>query len=221
MAVDIEGVVVETGENPEGCVVWLHGLGADGHDFEPIVPHLRVSSALRYIFPHAPVRPITINGGMSMRAWYDIVDFDRNAAQDESGIRESAQLAMSIMEHQVANGIPWNKIVLAGFSQGGAIALHTLGHLQHKLAGVMALSTYVPLREEFQSSDVSINHDTPIFVAHGQMDPVLPESLGQEAYEILVGKGFQPSWRSYAMAHNVCPEEIVDIGTWLATIYDA
>ena len=211
--------MVETGPNPGGSVVWLHGLGADGHDFEPIVPHLGIQTPLRFVFPHAPVRPITLNGGMSMRAWYDIVDLNRNAAQDESGISLSSEQAIALMSNEFSKGIPWEKIVLAGFSQGGAIALYTLPRLNHKLAGVMALSSYMPVPQKFQQERLPTNDSTPVFMAHGQMDQVLPHEMGKESYDLLVAAGYSVSWYSYPMAHNVSPEEIVDIREWLARVF--
>ncbi|MEM7280165.1 MAG: carboxylesterase [Pseudomonadota bacterium] len=216
----LDCVEVTTGTTPEGSVVWLHGLGADGHDFEPIVPHLGINTPLRFVFPHAPVRPITINGGMSMRAWYDILAFDRNAIQDEQGIRDSAELAHALMLREVDRGIPWNKIVLAGFSQGGAITLYQSVRMKERLAGIMALSTYMPMEKHFDSESVSTNKDTPFFLAHGQYDPVLPCTMGEDAHKLLTQHGFKPQWTVYPMEHSVSMEEIADIKTWLAGVFD-
>ncbi len=216
----LDCVEVTTGSAPKGSVVWLHGLGADGHDFEPIVPHLDIQTPLRFVFPHAPVRPVTLNGGMEMRAWYDILGLDRTAAQDEAGIQESAAQTHQLLQREVERGIPWEKIVLAGFSQGGAIALYHSVRIQHTLAGVMALSTYMPIESSFESQRQQENIDTPFFVAHGQYDPVLPCQMGEHSYQLLATSGFQAKWHQYPMEHSVSLEEIADIKVWLSGIFD-
>ena len=211
-------VELETGEStPQGSVIWLHGLGADGHDFEPIVAELRLPATanLRFIFPHAPVRPVTINGGMSMRAWYDILTLDRDGRSDEAGIRASAAILDGLIARELERGIAANMIVVAGFSQGGAIALYAGLRSNYKLAGIMALSTYLPLVD---ASD-NAHTDVPIFMAHGSLDPVLPMALGRDSAELLIGNGCQVEWHEYPMAHSVCMQEISDIRRWLLSIY--
>jgi phospholipase/carboxylesterase len=222
---DAATVELETGPNPIGSVIWLHGLGADGHDFEPIVPELKLpdSMRLRFIFPHAPVRPVTINGGMEMRAWYDIFSLDRDGPSDEPGIRESAAILHGLISRELERGIPGDKIVVAGFSQGGAIALHAALRSATKLAGLMALSTYLPMPETLQSevlekADIK-NLSLPIFMAHGSFDPVLPVQLGQTSYQQLSGAGYSVEWHEYPMAHAVCAEEIAAIRVWLLSVF--
>lgn len=218
-------VEVETGPDPDGAVIWLHGLGADGHDFEPIVPELDLGDAvnLRYVFPHAPVRPVTINGGMSMRAWYDILTLDRGGPQDDEGIRASGDLLTALIQREQERGIPYAKIVVAGFSQGGAIALHTATRFEQDLGGLMALSTYIPLRDSLDSEVFnnanSQARDLKIFMAHGSFDPVLPVALGTSTRDLLRQNGFTVEWHDYPMAHAVCAEEIVHIRDWLGKIY--
>lgn len=211
-------VEIEMGPRPARSVIWLHGLGADGHDFEPIVPELGLGQApaVRFVFPHAPQRPVTINGGMVMRAWYDILTLDRTGPQDEAGIRESAALVDRLVERERERGSDYGDIVLAGFSQGGAIALHTA--LRHKaaLAGVIALSTWLPLAASF-SREVAPERarELPVLMAHGSHDPVLPLALGLEARRVLEDAGFDVEWHEYPMPHAVCAEEIAVIGRWL------
>ena len=220
-----ECVEVQTGDDPAGSVIWLHGLGADGHDFEPIVPELRLpeSLPLRFVFPHAPVRPVTINGGVVMRAWYDILSLDRDAPSDEAGIRDSARILEALIEAERGRGIDANRIVVAGFSQGGAIALHAALRQRSRLAGLMALSTYLPLPQYFEDevlTDPDVGHrDLPIFMAHGSFDPMLPMQLGRHSAELLESAGFEVEWYEYPMAHAVCAEEIDDIRRWLLAVF--
>ena len=221
-----ETIEIETrpGET-QGSVIWLHGLGADGHDFEPIVPELWSSSepGLRLVFPHAPMRPVTINGGMKMRAWFDILSLDRNGLADEAGVRASAEILEDLIQRELERGIDASKIVVAGFSQGGAIALHAALRSQQKLAGLMALSTYMPLASAFEDEVLGTNavdpRELPIFMAHGTFDPVLPMELGRESADLLIASGFDVEWHDYPMAHAVCAAEIDDIRRWLQTIY--
>lgn len=219
-----ETVEVEVGAKPDSSVIWLHGLGADGHDFEPIVPELKLTNAaaVRFVFPHAPVRPVTINGGVRMRAWYDIVSLDRNGPQDETGIRASGELLRQLVEREHARGIEYGRIVLAGFSQGGAIALHTALRFPHRLAGVMALSTYLPLAAAFQTEVLDGRNiaagELPVFMAHGTSDPVLPFQLGRLSREALEDAGFNVEWHEYPIAHAVCAEEIAAIRQWLVMV---
>jgi phospholipase/carboxylesterase len=220
-------VEIETGADPKGAVVWLHGLGADGHDFEPIVPELRLPAGLplRFVFPHAPVRPVTINGGMAMRAWYDILSFERDGPADEAGIRASGEIVNGLLERERERGIPPERIVVAGFSQGGAIALHAGLRYPAPLAGIMALSTYLPLAGAFPAEvlDDPARGFTgaPVFMAHGRFDPVLAFELGRESADYLQRSGFDVEWHEYPMAHGVCPEEIGDIRRWLLAVFAA
>ena len=222
---ETETIELETGPSLTGSVIWLHGLGADGHDFEPIVPELRLPETLglRFIFPHAPVRPVTVNGGMEMRAWYDIASFDRNGPSDEAGIRDSSAILERLVAREQERGIQSDKIVVAGFSQGGAIAVHTALRSRAKLAGLMALSTYLPLPNALLGEvieNTEVGHlDMPIFMAHGSFDPILPVQLGQKSYDTLVGAGFSVEWHEYPMEHAVCAEEIQDIRAWLLSVY--
>lgn len=212
-----ETVEVTTGENPVGSIIWLHGLGADGHDFEPIVPELRLDIPLRFVFPHAPVRPVTINGGMAMRAWYDILSLDAEGRADEVGVRESGMLLEALIAQEIERGIDPGKIVIAGFSQGGAIVLHNMLNTRHELAGVMALSTYLPLRSDMDVA--SSRKDIPFFMAHGSFDPMVQTQWGKDTAESLSEIGYEPHWHEYPMAHAVCPQEIADISNWLKGIY--
>jgi phospholipase/carboxylesterase len=210
-----EAVVIEPRAKADAAVVWLHGLGADGHDFVPIVPELGLpgDAAVRFVFPHAPVRPVTINGGMQMRAWYDITHDMRR--QDEPGIRESARVAEGFIAREVAAGVPSNRIVLAGFSQGGAITLHAGLRHDQPLAGLLALSTYLPLPEQYAKEARPGRKDTPILMCHGTQDSMLPLQLGAWSRDVMQEGGYSVDWREYPMAHQVCVEEIADIGAWL------
>ncbi|WP_420427805.1 alpha/beta hydrolase [Algiphilus sp.] len=212
-----QGVTLEPANPARAAVIWLHGLGADGNDFVPIVPELKLPDALavRFIFPHAEVRPVTLNGGMAMRAWYDIISLDRNGPQDEKGVRASAERIDALIAEQVEAGIASDKIIVAGFSQGGAIALHTgLRHPQ-RLAGVLGLSTYLPLEQRLAEEISTANRDVPILLCHGSQDPMLPIQLGQHSCEALRQWGYAPQWRDYPMQHQVCLEEIQDISAWM------
>ena len=214
----LNAIELTTGEAPQLSVIWLHGLGADGHDFEPIVAELRLSFPVRFVFPHAPVRPVTINGGMAMRAWYDILGFDRHAKEDVGGIRASATAVGQLIEREIERGMPSERIVLAGFSQGGAIALHTALRESRPLAGVLALSTYLPLVTSLASERSAANAGVPIFMAHGTSDSVLPFALGESSRRALEALGYVVDWHSYSMAHSVCLEEVSAIGAWLAAL---
>lgn len=203
--------------NPRYSVIWLHGLGADGHDFEPIVAELEFTNKdkTRFIFPHAPSMPVTINNGMVMPAWYDIVAPRIDAAQDEEGIRFSAKQITQLIEAEMSKGIQSKHIVLAGFSQGGAIVLHTGLRFNQPLAGVMALSTYLPLDTYVSNEANAANKNTPIFFAHGSNDPVVPIALAEMSKEFLTRLGYTIDWHRYSMEHSVVPQEIDDISTWL------
>ena len=208
-----------TGPNPRHAVIWLHGLGADGNDFLPIVPELVDPKwpPLRFVFPHAPVRPITINGGMAMRAWYDISGQEIAQRQDETGIRSSIVLLEELIEREIARGIPGENIFLAGFSQGGAIVL--AGGIRHaqRLGGIVALSTYLPMAEKTDAEASAANRATPIFMAHGMLDPTISHALGEMSRDYLVQRGYAVAWHAYPMAHQVCMEEIADLRTWLGS----
>lgn len=209
----------ETAASPRYSVIWLHGLGADGNDFAPIVPELadRAWPALRFVFPHAPVRPVTINNGMSMRAWYDIIAFDAHAKQDEKGIRASIAATEALIARERERGVPSERIFLVGFSQGGAIALATgLRHAQ-KLAGIIALSTYLPLGESLATERSAANAATPIFWGHGSADPVVVLQRGTDSRDLLQSLGYAVDWHTYPMAHSVCAEEIADLRRWLGS----
>ena len=215
---DPQSVEVETGSEPSASVIWLHGLGADGHDFEPIVPELRLPASLpiRFVFPHAPVRPVTLNGGMAMRAWYDIISLDRSGPVDTDGINGSSEMLEGLVAREQQRGIDPDRIVLAGFSQGGAIAINTVLRSRGTLAGLMALSTWLPLPDALQGG--GLNTTTPVFMAHGQFDPMIPMQYGRSAADALVGAGFEVDWHDYPMAHAVCPQEIDDIRSWLVGV---
>jgi phospholipase/carboxylesterase len=214
----LETVTIETGPDPVATILWMHGLGADGHDFEPLVPELLEAGmpALRFVFPHAPVRAVTINNGYEMRAWYDIIGIDRRSAEDFAGIQGSADAISALIRAENARGISSNRIFLAGFSQGGAMALHLATRFPEKLAGVIALSCYLPLARQFATDRSSANLATPIFMAHGSQDPVVPFSLGDESRRVLEGTGYRVEWHVYPMPHALCAQEVADLKTWLA-----
>jgi phospholipase/carboxylesterase len=216
-------VETETAPDPRCAVVWLHGLGADGHDFAPLVPQLADPAwpALRFVFPHAPMRAVTVNGGMRMRAWYDIVGARIADRQDEAGIRASVGELDALIAREGARGIPPERVLVAGFSQGGAIAL--AGALRHgsALAGVIALSTYLPLAERLAAERYAANAQIPVFMAHGSLDPIVPEPLGVASRDALRQLGYTVDWHSYPMAHQVCMEEIVDLRAWMGARFEA
>lgn len=213
----LDTVEICTGPAPTAAVVWLHGLGADGHDFEPLVPHLDWPGApdIRYVFPHAPVRPVTINSGMTMRAWYDIVSLSTDRNQDEQGIQQSVAQAWSLVARERERGIEPGRIVVAGFSQGGAIALQLALRYPDRLAGLIALSTYLLLPDRLRDEASPANRDLPIFMAHGTADPVVPLHLGRAGADWLRNAAYPLEWHQYAMPHAVCPEEITDLAAWL------
>jgi phospholipase/carboxylesterase len=216
----LETIEVETAAKPNAAVIWLHGLGADGHDFEPVVPEIvrRDERAWRFVFPNAPVRPVTINGGMPMRAWYDLRGLDRKAAEDAAGFRDTDVQIRQLIAREAERGIPSNRIVLAGFSQGGAVSLYTAPRFPEKLAGVMALSCYLPAENSFSTERASANDATPIFMAHGQGDTVLPMSLGVQSRNFLKAQGYAVEWHDYPMPHAVCAAEIADIREFLLRV---
>jgi phospholipase/carboxylesterase len=220
MSTLLETVEVETGRKPQASIIWLHGLGADGHDFEPIVPELAGALALplRFVFPHAPVRPVTINNGYRMRAWYDIAGFDRGALQDEVGIRGSDAAIRALVRRENERGIESRRVVLAGFSQGGAMALFTGVRYPEKLAGVIGLSCYLVLAATLDAERQAVNQSTPIFMGHGTSDPIVDVRLGEETRQALAARDYALEWRTYPMPHSVCPEEIGDLTAWLKRV---
>jgi len=212
-----ETVEVEPRVRARWSVIWLHGLGADGHDFEPLVPELRLpdSAAVRFVFPHAPQRPVTVNGGMRMRAWYDIAGPDLSAGEDEAGIRASAETAAALIEREVGRGVPAARVLLAGFSQGGAIALHAGLRHATPLAGVVALSTYLPLPDLLADEISDAGRAVPIFQAHGADDPIVPLAFAESARDRIAALRAAPEWHTYPMPHSVCAPEIADLRAWL------
>jgi len=213
-------IQIETAPNPTAAVIWLHGLGADGNDFAALVPELDLSGcpAIRFIFPHAPSMPVTINGGYVMPAWYDIRGTDLTSRQDETGIRASEQAIAALLKREIARGIPAKNIVLAGFSQGCAMALHTGLRFPQALAGIVALSGYLPLAEHFAGERAPANAHTPIFMAHGNQDPVVDPARGAASRDLLTRLGYPVQWRSYPMPHSVHPHEVADISVFLTRV---
>jgi len=212
--VSVDAIQIETGAKPEAAVIWLHGLGADGHDFEPIVPELGLKKPVRFVFPHAPIRPVTINQGMRMRAWYDILQLG-GGPEDEAGLRESQKMTEALIR---AQKLPSSKIVLAGFSQGGAIVLQTALRYPERLAGVMALSTYLPLAGTVAAERSAANQDIPLFMAHGQYDDLIPIPRARQSREYLEKLGYRIEWHEYPMPHSVCAPEIADLSAFLSKV---
>lgn len=221
---DDSPIILQTGADDSGeadaAVIWLHGLGADGSDFVPVVSELKLPDALniRFIFPHAPVRPITINQGYRMRGWYDITRLDIANKNDEAGIVESSAILTRLCDEQIALGIAAERIIVAGFSQGGAIALYTGLRYARALGGIMALSTYLPMQNRLQQEATAANRDTPIFMAHGLHDDIVALQFGLQTRSLLQQQGYRVQWHDYAMGHSVCREEINDISDWLGSV---
>ena len=217
-----ETVEVSTGPSPEFAVIWLHGLGADGHDFEPVVPMLGLDrlGAAHFVFPHAPVIPVTLNGGMQMRAWYDIKGIDINRDQDEEGIAHSASLIRALIEREIASGIPASKIVLAGFSQGGAMAAYVGLRYPQSLAGILILSAYLLFPGRLERELNAANAHTPVFSGHGVQDPMVPVNMGRDLAARLEALQLPVERHEYPMPHSVSQEEIVDIGTWMRKCFE-
>lgn len=213
----LETVEVTTGPDPVAAIIWLHGLGADGHDFEPAVPQLLWPGAppLRWVFPHAPLREVTLNGGMQMRAWYDILSIDSDRGHDVVGIEQSVSQVASLVQREQRRGIHPHRVLVAGFSQGGAIAIHLALRYPQRLAGLIALSTYMVHSDRLRLQAHPINRDLPVFMAHGRMDGVVPLLMGVAAADALRAWGYPLEWHDYPMAHAVCPEEIAHIRAWL------
>jgi phospholipase/carboxylesterase len=219
----MEAIEIVTGDDPDSAVIWLHGLGTNGHDFAPIVPELGLPSSMRvrFIFPHAPLLPVTINGGHAMPAWYDIRSPDLRQNEDEQGIRNSQRRLEALIRHELERGIASTRIVLAGFSQGGTIALHTALRYGVPLAGVLALSTYLPLATSLEVEANPANAALTVFMAHGTADDVIPLAQGAASRDLLRKEKYAVEWHEYPMAHSVCSEEIADIGIWLTRIFAA
>ncbi|MCK4744371.1 MAG: dienelactone hydrolase family protein [Sulfuriflexus sp.] len=222
MSETLEAVIIEPAGNPQAVVIWLHGLGADGYDFEPIVPELGLpdDAAIKFIFPHAPEIPVTVNGGYVMRAWYDIAATDLGEQQDAEGIKRSQQQLINLIEKEIAQGIPAEKIILAGFSQGGAVILQVGLRYPQRLGGIMVLSSYVPLSETLAAEKHSANQSVPIFYAHGEEDDIIPISFAEQSRDLLLAQGYKVEWSSYAMPHAVVPDEIDAIGVWLRKVLE-
>ena len=219
----LETIEIETAANPTAAIIWMHGLGADGNDFVPIVGELGLDNgpAVRFVFPHAPMRPVTINNGFVMRAWYDVMFGDlegKSRKPDEQGVRDSEAQIGALIEREKQRGIGTGRIVLAGFSQGGAIALQTGLRYPEQLAGVIALSTYLPLAAVLPQEASPASKKTPIFMAHGIFDPVVAYVMGTTSRVTLTGLGYNLEWHEYPMQHSVCAEEVRDIGTWLRRV---
>lgn len=221
---DDNPIILHTGPDDareaDAAVIWLHGLGADGSDFVPIVSELKLPDALniRFIFPHAPLRPITINQGYRMRGWYDITSLDIAERDDEAGIVESSAMLTRLCDEQLALGVAAKRIIVAGFSQGGAIALYAGLRYAHTLGGIMALSTYLPMQQRLRQEATAANRETPIFMAHGLHDDVVATPFGLQTRALLQQQGYRVQWHDYAMGHSVCMEEINDISDWLERV---
>jgi phospholipase/carboxylesterase len=213
----LDAVEINSPQAPRACLIWLHGLGADGHDFEPLIPELRLVEDLgvRVILPHAPRRPVTINGGMVMRAWYDIVSPEFGRAEDDAGIRQSERQLLALIAREVANGIPEERMVLAGFSQGGAMVLHTGVRYPRPFAGILALSCYLPLAGSLAREHSEASLGAPIMMMHGVADPLIPLALAEQSRDRLRRTGYTVDWHSYPMPHAVYPQEIRDLRKWL------
>ncbi len=213
----LETMEIETAPDPRASIIWMHGLGADGNDFAPLADEIDLPFGVRYIFPHAPLMPVSINGGYVMRAWYDISDAAIRR-EDEAGVRASQRSVEALLAREKVRGVAASRIVLAGFSQGGAIALHTGLRHAERLAGILALSTYVPLADKLAAEADPANRDVPIFMAHGTHDPMIPVTRARESRDLLLQQGYAPEWKEYRMEHSVCPQEIADIAAWLRSV---
>jgi phospholipase/carboxylesterase len=215
-----DAIVMTPATAPNGSIIWMHGLGADGTDFVPLVPELRLPDAMapRFIFPNAPVRPVTVNNGMPMRAWYDIYSLGVRDREDAAGIQASAATVHELIDRERAAGINADRIVLAGFSQGGAIALQAGVRYPVALAGILALSTYLPLRATLAAERAAANQAIPILMCHGRQDPIVPLELARQSFDALTAAGFTPQWLDYPMQHQLCAPEIVAISGWLQQV---
>ena len=223
MAELLDAIEIETGPAPRAAVLWMHGLGADGHDFEPIVPELELPDSLpvRFVFPHAPMRPVTINAGTVMRAWYDVAGQGGTRREDEEGVRASQRAIEALIEREKKRSLTAGEIVLAGFSQGGAMALQTGLRHPERMAGLLVLSSFLPLPDTLAAEASPANRDVPIFMAHGTHDPLIPVSRARDSRDRLLALGYRVQWREYSMAHAVCAEEIADLSAWLRRVLGA
>jgi len=219
MSETLPAIEIETKPKPSHTVIWLHGLGADGNDFVPVVKELKLPPlGIRFVFPHAPMRPVTINGGFVMRAWYDIAYQELVFKEDERGLRESQKLIEELIVRENTRGIPSSRIVLAGFSQGGVLALQTGLRQSKPLAGLMALSSYLPMSPMIEVERNAASNSVPIFMGHGITDNIVPLALGKMSRDTLIKLGYEVDWHQYTMPHSVCPEELADIGVWLKSV---
>ena len=219
MSETLPAIEIETKRKPSHAVIWLHGLGADGNDFVPVVKELKLPPlGIRFVFPHAPMRPVTINGGFVMRAWYDIAYQELAFKEDERGLRESQKLIEELIVRENTRGIPSSRIVLAGFSQGGVLALQTGLRQSKPLAGLMALSSYLPMSPMIEVERNAASNSVPIFMGHGITDNIVPLALGRMSRDTLIKLGYEVEWHQYTMPHSVCPEELADIGAWLKRV---
>ncbi len=219
MSEALQAIEIETKPKPSHSVIWLHGLGADGNDFVPIVEELSLPPlGIRFVFPHAPMRPVTINGGFVMRAWYDIAVQDLAMKEDEPGLRQSQAMIEELIAKEESRGVPMSRIVIAGFSQGGVISLQTALRQPKPLAGVMSLSAYLPLKAKFENERNAANRSLPMFLGHGIADNVVPLALGIATRDQLLKLGYDVDWHQYPMPHSVCPEELEDISSWLTRV---
>lgn len=216
----LELIEIETGDQPTASIIVLHGLGADGNDFVPVAEELQLDAVgpVRFVFPHAPTRPVTINGGHVMRAWYDIILEDLTRREDEQGVRDSQATIEALIAREKSRGVPASRIVVMGFSQGCAMALQTGLRHQERLAGIVALSGYLPLADQTAAERHASNHDAPIFMAHGTHDPVVPFDRGTASRDTLQALGYQIEWHEYPMPHSVCAPEIADLNRWLLRV---
>jgi len=219
MSETLPAIEIETKRKPSHAVIWLHGLGADGNDFVPVVKELKLPPlGIRFVFPHAPMRPVTINGGFVMRAWYDIAYQELAFKEDERGLRESQKLIEELIVRENTRGIPSSRIVLAGFSQGGVLALQTGLRQSKPLAGLMALSSYLPMSPMIEVERNAASNSVPIFMGHGITDNIVPLALGKMSRDTLIKLGYEVEWHQYTMPHSVCAEELADIGVWLKRV---
>lgn len=217
----LPALIINPEEQATASVIWLHGLGADGHDFEPLVPQLQLEHhSIRFIFPHAPAQAVTINNGMVMPAWYDITSMDLTQGQDASGVEQSEQLLLQWIEYEIENGIAPERIILAGFSQGGAIVLHTGLRYPKKLSGIIALSTYLPLADRFENENSHSTNNLPVFMGHGIYDPIIPVGAAEHSAERLRDGGYSVEWHDYSMEHSVNNQEVADIANWITVQLD-
>jgi phospholipase/carboxylesterase len=214
----LDAIEIETAPSPGAAIIWMHGLGADGHDFEPLVPELSPPGAVRFVLPHAPMRPVTVNGGHVMRAWYDVVIRDGMRVEDREGVRASQRRIEALIAREVSRGIPAGRIVLAGFSQGGALALHTGLRQAQPVAGIVALSCFLPSSDVVATEAHPASRAVPIFMAHGTGDDLIPIARGAGARDLLLGLGYRVSWHQYRMPHAVCEEEVGDVAAWIGTV---